>query len=131
MSSKHKNLVRELVKHSANSDGLILQNLVEEVLSGLRELNPHRHLIILTEYLAEIRKLLRNQIVEVELGCESSEELVHAIKQKIGSVSSKSLDLNVSRNDQLAAGYRIRIVDDVYEDSISSRLSKLSQSLTL
>ena len=130
MSSKHKNLVRELVKHSANSDGLIQQDLVEQVLSGLRELNPHRHLNILTEYLAEIRKLLRNQNVEVELGCESSDELLHTIKQKIGSVSSNSLDLNVSRNDQLIAGYRIRIVDDVYEDSISSRLSKLSQSLT-
>lgn len=130
MSSKHKNLVRELVKHSANSDGLIQQDLVEQVLSGLRELNPHRHLNILTEYLAEIRKLLRNQNVEVELGCESSDELLHTIKQKIGSVSSNSLDLNVSRNDQLIAGYRVRIVDDVYEDSISSRLSKLSQSLT-
>jgi len=50
---------------------------------------------------------------------------------KINSLSSShSIELQVSQNDNLIAGYRIRVVDDVFEDSIQSRLSKLSQSFT-
>jgi len=57
--------------------------------------------------------------------------LESTIKDKLNSLpSSRSVELQVSKNDNLIAGYRIRLVDDVFEDSIQSRLSKLSQSFT-
>ena len=130
MSTKFKTLTRELIKRSTNDHGAVEYSLVEEVLSSLREISPARHKEILKDYLNEIRKILRKQIVEIELGCESNESFVSKIKNKIDSTNSNSYDLQVSRNDQLIAGYRVRLVDDVFEDSVQTRLSKLSQSLT-
>ncbi len=130
MSTNLNNLVRQLVKRSTSEEGIIEQSLVEEVLAGLREIRPARYLEILKQYLIEIRKSLRVQVVEVELGCQPNELLVSKLRSKIESIGSGSLDLNVTRNDNLVAGYRIRIVDDVFEDSIQSRLAKLSHSLT-
>lgn len=130
MLLRHKSLIRKLVKRSANGNGIIELSLVQEVLSGLRECKPTGHREILRAYLFEIRKALRQQLVEIELGCQPNDQLISRLRSKLDALSPDSLDLHVSQNDRLIAGYRIRLVDDVFEDSIQSRLSKLSQSLT-
>ena len=130
MSSRYKDLVRKLVQQSLNDSGIVDESLVKNVLSGLRECKLSRHKDILQAYLIEIRKTLRLQIVEVEIGCQANDSLTSKLKSKIDANSTKSVDLRVSRNDHLIAGYRLRIEDDVFEDSIHSRLTKLTQSLT-
>ena len=130
MSSRYKDLVRKLVQQSLNDSGIVDESLVKNVLSGLRECKLSRHKDILQAYLVEIRKTLRLQIVEVEIGCQANDSLISKLKSKIDANSTKSVDLKVSRNDHLIAGYRLRIEDDVFEDSINSRLTKLTQSLT-
>jgi F0F1-type ATP synthase delta subunit len=130
MLFRYKCLVQELVKRSANEDGVIEMSLVQQVLSSLRECQPAGHREILKAYFFEIRKTLRQQLVEVEFGCQPNESLISSLKNKLEEITSHSIELQVSQNDQLIAGYRIRLVDDVFEDSIQSRLSKLSQSLT-
>ena len=113
-----------------NENGVVEEALVQDVLLGLRENKPPRHREILKDYLAEISTILRHQIVEVELGCQVNDEILSNLKSKIDLLDYLSLDLQVSRNEKLIAGYRLRLVDDVFEDSIRSRLSKLSQTLT-
>jgi F0F1-type ATP synthase delta subunit len=130
MSFRYKNLARKLVQQSLNESGIVDESLVKIVLSGLRECKLSRHKDILQAYLIEIRKTLRLQIVEVEIGCQANDSLTSKLKSKIDANSTKSVDLRVSRNDRLIAGYRLRIEDDVFEDSIQSRLTKLTQSLT-
>ena len=130
MASRYKDLVRKLVQQSLNDSGIVDESLVKNVLSGLRECKLSRHKDILQAYLVEIRKTLRLQIVEVEIGCQAKDSLTSKLKSKIDANSTKSVDLRVSRNDHLIAGYRLRIEDDVFEDSIHSRLTKLTQSLT-
>jgi F0F1-type ATP synthase delta subunit len=130
MSPRYKTLVHKLVQQSLNQSGIVDESLVKNVLSGLRECKLSRHKDILQAYLVEIRKTLRLQIVEVEIGCQANDSLTSKLKSKIDANSTKSVDLRVSRNDHLIAGYRLRIEDDVFEDSIHSRLTKLTQSLT-
>jgi len=131
MSSKHRSLVHELVKRSSNKDGIIEISLVDQVLTALRKTKPPRHKDILCCYLLEIRKALRFQIVEVELGSHPNESLKATLKDKMSALApSQAIELEVSQNDSLIAGYRIRLVDDVFEDSIQSRLSKLSQTVS-
>jgi len=130
MASRYKDLVRKLVQQSLNDSGIVDESLVKNVLSGLKECKLSRHKDILQAYLIEIRKTLRLQIVEVEIGCQANDSLTSKLKSKIDANSTKSVDLRVSRNDHLIAGYRLRIEDDVFEDSIQSRLTKLTQSLT-
>jgi len=130
MPSKITNFVNELINSSTNENGVVVESLVEEVLSGLRESNIPKHRQILKEYLAEIEKNLHQQLVEIELGSELNQSLISAFQDKISSFSSNTINFKVSANKNLIAGYRVRIVDDVFEDSIQSRLSKLSQSFT-
>lgn len=129
MLSKSNSLVREIVKISTGESGLVEHSRVEDVLSALREINPSGHREILKSYLVEIRKKLRLQLVEVEVGCQPNESLISGLKSKLAKHTSGSLELKVSQNNHLIAGYRLRLVDDVFEDSIQSRLRKLSQSL--
>lgn len=130
MPSKITNFVHELINSSTDENGVVVESLVEEVLAGLRESNIPKHRQILKEYLAEIEKNLHQQLVEIELGSELNQSLISAFQDKISSFSSNTINFKVSTNKNLIAGYRVRIVDDVFEDSIQSRLSKLSQSFT-
>jgi F0F1-type ATP synthase delta subunit len=130
MPSKITNFVHELINSSTDENGVIVESLVVEVLAGLRECNIPKHRQILKEYLAEIEKTLHQQLVEIELGSELNQSLISALQDKISSFSSNTINFKVSTNKNLIAGYRVRIVDDVFEDSIQSRLSKLSQSFT-
>ena len=130
MSDKIKSLARVLVENSSDNVGIIQKNLVEDVLSGLREAKPPRHREILREYLIQVGKAVHKQNIKIELGCGNNDEIVSSIKNKINQFSQTSFDCTFEQNEKLIAGYRIRIVDDVYEDSIRSRLSKLSQSFT-
>ena len=130
MSAKIKSLVRILLENSADEDGIIQKRLVENVLSGLKEAKPPRNREVLREYLSQVSKAIHKQKIEIEIGCNTNEELVGSIKNKINQFTQTSFDCIFEQNESLIAGYRIRIVDDVYEDSIRSRLSKLSQSFT-
>ena len=58
MSDKIKSLARVLVENSSDNVGIIQKNLVEDVLSGLREAKPPRHREILREYLLQVGNCL-------------------------------------------------------------------------
>ena len=130
MPSKLSFLVQELVKKSLNEHDCIDKNLVNEVLVGLNECKPPKHLEILKEFLAAITKKLRFQLVEIEFAAEPDDSVISKLKDKISSTNTLPLDFKYTVNKSLIAGFRIRLVDDVFEDSVKSRLSKLSQSFT-
>lgn len=130
MPSKLNFLVQELVKKSLNEHDCVDKNLVNEVLVGLNECKPPKHLEILKEFLAAITKKLRFQLVEIEFAAEPDDSVISKLKDKISSTNTLPLDFKYTVNKSLIAGFRIRLVDDVFEDSVKSRLSKLSQSFT-
>jgi len=130
MPSKLNFLVQELVKKSLNEHDFVDKNLVNEVLVGLNECKPPKHLEILKEFLAAITKKLRFQLVEIEFAAEPDDSVISKLKDKISSTNTLPLDFKYTVNKSLIAGFRIRLVDDVFEDSVKSRLSKLSQSFT-
>lgn len=130
MPSKLSTLTKKLVDSSINDQGLVDETLVVGVLDGLNECKPPKRLDILKNYLSEIERKLRFQTVEIELGSDLSDAVTKVIKDKINSLSSRSIEFKVTINSELIAGYKARVVDDVFEDSVQSRLSKLSQSFT-
>jgi F0F1-type ATP synthase delta subunit len=130
MPPKLSTLTKKLVDSSINDQGLVDETLVVGVLDGLNECKPPKHLDILKNYLSEIERKLRFQTVEIELGSDLSDAVTKVIKDKINSLSSRSIEFKVSINSELIAGYKAQVVDDVFEDSVQSRLSKLSQSFT-
>ena len=56
-------------------------------------------------------------------------EVKQKIRRKFDAIAGRKIDLSIQTNPELLAGYRIRIGDDVYEDSISRSLENLKKSL--
>ena len=63
-----------------------------------------------------------------EIGCKNGEDFSESILKQLQTNSDKSIDVNVIENSSLIAGCKVRLGDDVYENSISDRLDKLEKT---
>ena len=127
-TSKNKRLAQTLLEYSLNEDGLIDENKVVESINGLKELGLSSTKDILRHFLTEVKNHHRLYQAQIEIGCENYQEIEKTLRTKIGSLAGRKIELSIKSNDQLLAGYRIRIGDDVYEDSVASRLENLKKS---
>ena len=127
-TSKNKRLAQALLKNTLNEDGLIDENKVVESINGLKELGLSSTKDILCHFLTEVKNHLSLHQAQIEIGCENYQVIENTLRTKIGSLAGHKLELSIKSNNQLLAGYRIRIGDDVYEDSVASRLKNLKKS---
>ena len=125
---KPRRLAKSLLQLSLSDDGRIKRNSVEEILESLRESRPTSLVTILRLFLHEIRRHEYTYHARVEYGGKEGEKLSEKILEKLNQNSSKALDLTVIDNPKLIAGCKIRLGDDVYENSISDRLNKLQKT---
>ena len=125
---KPRRLAKSLLQLSLSDDGRIKRNSVEEILESLRESRPTGLVTILRLFLHEIRRHEYTYHARVEYGGKEGEKLSEKILEKLNQHSSKALDLTVIDNPNLIAGCKIRLGDDVYENSISDRLNKLQKT---
>ena len=125
---KPRRLAKSLLQLSLSDDGRIKRNSVEEILESLRESRPTGLVTILRLFLHEIRCHEYTYHARVEYGGKEGEKLSEKILEKLNQNSSKALDLTVIDNPKLIAGCKIRLGDDVYENSISDRLNKLQKT---
>ena len=125
---KPRRLAKSLLQLSLSDDGRIKRNSVEEILESLRESRPTGLVTILRLFLHEIRRHEYTYHARVEYGGKEGEKLSEKILEKLNQNSSKALDLTVIDNPKLIAGCKIRLGDDVYENSISDRLNNLQKT---
>ena len=104
MSAKIKSLVRILLENSADEDGIIQKRLVENVLSGLKEAKPPRNREVLREYLSQVSKAIHKQKIEIEIGCNTNEELVSSIKIKLTNSPKHRSTVYSSKTKALSLG---------------------------
>lgn len=125
---KQRRLAKSLLQLSLSDDGRIKRNAVEEILESLRVSRPSGLVTILRLFLHQIRRHEYTYHARVEYGGREGERLSEKILKKLNQNSSKALDLTVIDNPKLIAGCKIRLGDDVYENSISDRLNKLQKT---
>lgn len=125
---KQRRFAKSLVQLSLSDDGRIKRNSVEEILESLRLSRPTGLVTILRHFLHLIRRHEYTYHARVEYGGREGERLSEKILKKLNQNSSKALDLTVIDNPKLIAGCKIRLGDDVYENSISDRLNKLQKT---
>lgn len=131
VESKFFKLAQHLVTESLDQDGKVSLEKVEQVLTELRKLPKSRSIHILNSY----HTLIKNKISSYECTIEKSGPVNDAhfsecVSSKLPSNGENKPVIVVSSNDSLIAGFRLKLGDDVYEDSIACRLSRLKKSLT-
>ena len=119
-------LAKKLVALSKDSEGIITGSTVDQVLSGLKELQPHRYLALLKSYLAHIRREIALQTAEVSAPSALSEEALKAIEQHYSTIYGRSIRARSITEKSLIAGVRVRVGDDLYDASIAGQLSRIA-----
>ncbi len=127
-SSKYKRLAKSLLHLSLNEEGHIVESKIEEILSSLRSSNHTGLKSLLRYFYIEVRRYEYTYHAVAEIGCKDDPSITNSLVRKLESNIGKNIKLTVIENPQIISGCRIRLKDDVYEDSLQSRLQKLEKS---
>ena len=119
-------LAKKLVILSKDSEGIITGSKVDQVLSGLKQVQPRRYLALLRCYLEYIRREIALQTAEVSAPSALSEEALKAIEQHYSTIYGRSIRARSITEKSLIAGVRVRVGDDLYDASIAGQLSRLA-----
>ena len=103
---------------------------VRSILDSLREDPPSNHRALLQEYQSQTRRYLPTYQCGLEVSEDGQGEVSNILSDKINAADAGSFSLDSSHNQRLIAGYKLKIGDDVYEDSIDQRLENLRKSLS-
>ena len=115
-----------LLDQSLDSGGKVDQQKVAQTLSSLREDPPLHHLEILKTFLQLVERRIACYKGVLEFNGGDGQKLA---KNLCTIESDHNSELDTSENKSLIAGLRLRIGDDVYEDSIANRLNNLRKAL--
>ena len=129
-TTKTKKVAKKLLSLSLDEEGRVDEAKVRSILDSLREDPPSNHRALLKEYQSETRRYLPT----VQCGLEVPEAIQGEVSQiltgKVNATQGNNFSIDSSQNPRLIAGYKLRVGDDVYEDSIDQRLENLRKSLS-
>ena len=128
--SKALKSAKGLILLSLNDEGKADQQRVEEVISELRKEGVSKSLPILQHYLTLMKRKINSYQGVLETSTNENSTLSKILSEKLLKAMENKIDLIQEKNEPLIAGFKLRIGDDVYEDSLSSRISRLKKSLT-
>ena len=117
-----------LLDQSLDSSGKVDQQKVVQTLSSLREDPPLQHIEILKTFLQLVDRRIACYKGVLEFNGGDGQKLAKNLCT-IESDHNSNSELDTSENKSLIAGLRLRIGDDVYEDSIANRLNNLRKAL--
>ena len=128
MVSKHKKFVKGLIALSMDEKSRISEPKVQDILNSLMDSRPNGLKSILRLFLKEVQKHENKYHAVAEIGCKEDQSIQATLKNKIQSMSLNDFELTVIENTNLISGCRIRLGDDVFEDSLQTSLLRLSKS---
>ena len=109
--------------------GVLSAPRVAGVLEYVDKHRPAQSLHILRAY----RRLVAAEVARGRAVVEHAGPLNEAVLQEIGRAMAKRYGRAITpvaqRNDALLAGLRVRVADDVYEQSVASQLSALAPAV--
>ena len=128
--AKSSKIAKGLVVLSLNEEGRVELEKINHILTELKKEPARRALPILRKFLTLIKRQINTYEGSLEKFDSNADSSSNLISDKISHARGKKINLVIQENKPLIAGFRMRIGDDVYEDSIASRIARLKKSLT-
>lgn len=113
----------------SKEEGVVTESKVNEVLDGLKKVQPRHLLILLKTYLYYIKREVAAQTAVVATAGGLSAESLHTIEANFSKIYNRSIKAETVNDDSLIAGVRVRIADDVYDASIVGHLNRLAEAV--
>lgn len=129
-SSRIREISKKLLQLSLDEEGRVVDGKVREVLESLRANPPREHKRLLHLYLDHIKRELSKGLAIVEFAGKPSDSTVESLKVELSKQYGRNIDVEMHENLNLLAGIRVKVCDDVYEDSAASRLRPLARALS-
>ena len=123
-------IAKRLVEISLNEEGRVDPEKINLILAELRNKPMSHSLPVLRNFLSLIKTKINSYEGYLEKADPSTDSSSNLISENISQAHGKRIDFVIEENNSLIAGFRLRIGDDVYEDSIASRIARLKKSLT-
>ena len=128
--AKSSKIAKGLVVLSLNEEGRVEPEKINNILTELKKEPVRRALPILRNFLTLIKQHINTYEGSIEKFDSNVDFTSNLISDNISKARGKKINLVIKENESLVAGFRMRIGDDVYEDSIASRIARLKKSLT-
>jgi F-type H+-transporting ATPase subunit delta len=130
MSSSNKvfKVAQLLLNQSIGENGRIDSERVSAILKELREYPPFKHIEILKRFGFLVRRHMSSYQVRLEFKGGDGSEITSSLSQK-NLINENATDVQAVDCPSLIAGFRVKIGDDVYEDSIANRLNNVRKAL--
>ena len=129
-NKKSLKVAKALLFSSTNREGRVDEQKIKEILIELRKQPRSKTLPILKALLSLVRQKIRNYEGHVEIGSSNIDQIFNILSQNLSDSFNSKIDLLSSTNNSLISGFRLRIGDDVYEDSLLQRINRLQKALT-
>jgi len=130
MSSSNKvfKVAQLLLNQSIGENGRIDSEKVSAILNELRENPPYKHIKILKRFGFLVRRHMSSYQVRLEFKGGDGSEITSSLCKK-NLINENASDVQAVDCPSLIAGFRVKIGDDVYEDSIANRLNNVRKAL--
>lgn len=125
---KQRNFVRRLVALSVD-DGQVSTERVAAILQTLSAKPPRHYKQVLKLYYRLLRTEVRRTRALVQHAGDLKEGLLSELEKHFTNVYQRPIQADAKPNEDLIAGIRVRVGDDVYDDSVAGRLSLLGSRI--
>ena len=129
LDRKHRDFAKKLARLSLNGDGQVDPARVQAVMEALRPYKPRMQRLLLKAYLNRLLVEDARGLLRYEYSGLIAPTELDSLRTHFSQKYRRPLRLELQADDQLLAGLRVTIGDDVYEYSASSRLDHLRAAL--
>jgi F-type H+-transporting ATPase subunit delta len=110
-------------------DGLVSAERVQAVLATLRKHPPRKPKTVLKHYLYYIKQEINRSRAVIEYAGQIDEAGIAAIENYLSKNYNRTITTTTVENEDLIAGFRISIGDDIFDASVAGRLNNLAKSV--
>ena len=117
-----------LFSRSLDANERFVEDKVSELLKELRQNPPPNYIEILKRFAFLVRRHVSTYQGTLQYMCGDGVEIADRLGQK-EFIKNKTAEIKSYKSASLIAGFKLKIGDDVYEDSIANRLNNIRKAL--
>lgn len=129
-NAKSLKVAKALLLASIDGEGRVDEQKIQEILKELKNQPRSKSLPILKNLLSLVRQKIASYEGQVEIASTNIEDISNILSKSLSDTFNYKIDLLASTNNSLLSGFRLRIGDNVYEDSLHQRINRLQKALT-
>ena len=129
-NAKSLKVAKALLLASIDGEGRVDEQKIKEILKELKNQPRSKSLPILKNLLSLVRQKIASYEGQVEIASTNIEDISNILSKSLSDTFNYKIDLLESTNNSLLSGFRLRIGDNVYEDSLHQRINRLQKALT-